>query len=41
VQDASGAYQLLILGGATFIRDSFVARFPAGFAGVTAVTLVR
>ena len=41
VQDASGSYQLLILGGATFIRDTFVARFPAGFPGDIAVTLVR
>lgn len=38
VQDALGAYQLLIVGGAAFIRDAFAARFPAG---VTAVTLIR
>ncbi len=41
VQDASGGYQLLILNGATFLRDAFVARFAAGFAGDIAVTLVR
>ncbi len=41
VQDAEGGYQLLILKGATFLRDSFVARFPGGFAGPRAVTLIR
>lgn len=41
VQDASGVYRLLILDGAVFIRQDFVARFPAGFAGDIAVTLVR
>lgn len=39
-QDASGSYQLLILGGAAFIRDAFIAKIPA-FAGDTAVTLIR
>jgi hypothetical protein len=41
VQDSAGRYQLLILDGATFIRDSFVAQFPAGFPGDLAVTLIR
>ncbi|MDA0300974.1 MAG: hypothetical protein O2822_00460 [Chloroflexi bacterium] len=41
VQDASGAYRLLILDGAAFIRQDFVARFPGGFPGDIAVTLVR
>ena len=41
VQDALGFYQLLIVGGASFVRDAFATRFPTGFAGVTAVTLIR
>ena len=41
VQDAFGSYQLLIIGGSSFLRDAFVARFPAGFASLTAMTLVR
>lgn len=41
VQDSSGAYRLLILDGAPFIRQDFLARFPGGFPGDIAVTLVR
>ena len=41
VQDSSGGYQLLVVGGATFLRDLFNGRFPSGLAGPTAVTLVR
>lgn len=41
VQDASGRYQLLVLNGASFLRDQFVAHFPGGFTVDTAVTLVR
>lgn len=40
-QDASGRYQLLVLNGASFLRDQFIAQFPAGFTADTAVTLVR
>jgi len=40
-QDAGGAYRLLIVGGPAFTSDAFTASFPAGFASVTAVTLVR
>ncbi|MGE3855924.1 MAG: peptidoglycan DD-metalloendopeptidase family protein [Dehalococcoidia bacterium] len=40
-QDASGRYQLLILDGASFLRDQFIAQFPGGFATDVAVTLVR
>ncbi len=39
-QDASGSYQLLIIGGATFIRDAFIAKVPT-FTTDTAITLVR
>ena len=39
-QDASGAYQLLIIGGASFIRDAFIAKIRS-FTSDTAVTLVR
>ena len=39
-QDASGSYQLLIIGGAAFIRDAFIAKVPT-FSSDTAVTLVR
>ena len=40
-QDAAGRYQLLVLNGASFLRDQFVAQFPGGFTADTAVTLVR
>ena len=40
-QDRSGAYQLLVVSGPAFLRATFTAAFPAGFTGVTALTLVR
>ena len=40
VQDASGAFHLLIVGGPTFMVDAFRARFPAPFAAPIAVTLI-
>ena len=41
VQDALGAFHLLIFNGPPFLRDAFVAAFPAGFNGPTPVTLIR
>ena len=40
-QDASGAYVLYIVGGPAFLADQFRAKFPSGFPGVAAVTLVK
>lgn len=40
-QDAEGRFQLLVVGGPAFLRDDFAARFPAGFATATALTLTR
>lgn len=40
-QDATGAYQLLVVGGPAFLKAPFTAAFPSGFAGATALTLVR
>ena len=40
VQDGSGAFQLLIVGGPSFMMDAFRARFPAPFATPVAVTLI-
>ncbi|MEI7926140.1 MAG: CAP domain-containing protein [Chloroflexota bacterium] len=40
-QDAMGAYQLLVVGGPAFLKAPFTAAFPSGFAGATALTLVR
>jgi uncharacterized protein YkwD len=40
-QDAQGAYQLLVVGGPAFLKAPFTAAFPTGFAGATAMTLVR
>lgn len=39
-QDSTGAFQLLVLGGPSFVRETFSARFPAGF-GLVAVTLTQ
>lgn len=41
VQDASGAYRLLVVGGPTFLRVDFEAGFPAGIGSAVAVTLTR
>ena len=41
VQDATGTFRLLVVGGPAFINDQFRASFPTGFAANTAVTLVR
>ncbi|MGE3858332.1 MAG: YDG domain-containing protein [Dehalococcoidia bacterium] len=41
VQDAGGAFRLLIAGGPAFLRDEFVAAFPGGLGPAVAVTLVR
>lgn len=40
-QDSSGAFQLLVVGGPAFLRDTFKARIPNGFNSATAVTLTR
>ena len=39
VQDARGDFQLLIVGGPSFILDAFRTKLP-GFGGPTAVTLI-
>lgn len=41
VQDSTGVYQLLVVGGPSFLKDAVKAKFPAGFSGVAAVTLTR
>ena len=41
VQDKSGAFQLLVVGGPAFLRDTFTSKFPGGFASATALTLTR
>lgn len=41
VQDASGSFELLVVGAPAFLRDSFVAKFPSGITGPLAVTLVK
>ena len=40
VQDSSGAFRLLLIGGPAFINDQFRASFSGGF-GVTSVLLVK
>ena len=40
-QDSTGAQQLLVVGGPAFLRDPFKAKIPNGFAGATAVALIR
>ena len=40
-QDSGGRFQLLVVGGPSFLREAFAAPFPAGFASSTAVTLTR
>jgi hypothetical protein len=40
-QDSGGRFQLLVVGGPSFLRDAFAAPFPGGFAASTAVTLTR
>ncbi len=40
-QDAGGRFQLLVVGGPTFLRDAFTAQFRGGFATSTALTLTR
>lgn len=40
-QDAAGTYRLLAVGAPSFVQAPFVAAFPNGFVGATAVTLVR
>jgi len=39
VQDATGAFQLLLVGGPAFLKDTFRAKFPNG-VGVVALTLI-
>lgn len=39
-QDASGAFQLYVIGGPAFLGDQFRAKFATGF-GVTSVLLVK
>lgn len=41
VQDATGAYELLIVDGPAFLKNVLKTRFPSGFVGVTATTLIR
>lgn len=41
VQDASGAFQLLIANGPAFLKAAFAAKFPSGFPGVSSVTVTR
>lgn len=40
-QDTTGALQLLVVGGPTFLTEPFRARFSNGFFGATALTLTR
>ncbi len=40
-QDGSGAFSLLVVGGPSFLKDGFRAKFPAGFKTAAAVTLTR
>lgn len=40
-QQSNGTFQLDVIGGPTFVNDSFRLGFASGFAGVTAVTLTR
>lgn len=39
VQDARGAYHLLVIDGPSFLKDMFRANFPQGFLGATSVSL--
>lgn len=41
VQDAGGAYRLLVVGGPAFLKDQFKASFPAGLGANTVATLTR
>ena len=41
VQDVSGTYRLLVVGGPTFLKDQFKASFPAGLTANTVATLTR
>ena len=41
VQDATGAYQLLVVGGPSFLKEAFQARFAAGIAVNTPAALTR
>ena len=41
VQDSTGAFQLLLADGPSFVKDAFAVKFPGGFATAVGVTLVR
>ncbi|MGE3856011.1 MAG: IPT/TIG domain-containing protein [Dehalococcoidia bacterium] len=41
VQDATGAYQLLVVGGPAFLKDQFRAQFPGGIGANTPASLTR
>ena len=41
VQDAGGAYRLLVVGGPAFLKEQFTASFSGGLSANTAATLVR
>ena len=41
VQDATGAYQLLVVGGPSFLKDQFRSRFAGGLSANTVATLTR
>ena len=41
VQDAGGAFRLLVVGGPAFLKEQFAASFPGALSANTAATLVR
>ena len=41
VQDSTGAYQLLVVGGPAFLKDQFKAKFATGWSTNTPMTLTR
>lgn len=41
VQDANGTWRVMVVGAAAFINAGFNASFPTGFAGATAVSVVK
>lgn len=40
MQDATGGYQLLVVGGPAFLKSQFQAKFPGGISGNTVATLI-
>ena len=41
IQDSTGGFRLLVVGGPSFLRAAVSARFPSGILANTAVTVVR